>query len=89
MDLSYIIPPVNRELLLQELTPDKWIRKTNKLDNDIYIVNHHTAPNTMQEIGHLRELTFAQAGGGTGQPVDIDTGYTSDLCYNQTSDVSP
>ena len=82
-DLSYIIPPVDRTLLKRELNKDRWIRKTNKLDNDIYIVNHHNSPNVMQEIGRLRELTFAEAGGGTGQPVDIDAADTTEICYNQ------
>jgi hypothetical protein len=33
----------------------------------------------MQEIGRLRELTFRDAGGGTGQAVDIDE---FDICAN-------
>ena len=83
MDLSYIIPPVDRELLKSELTKDRWVRSTNKLTNEIYIVNHHNSPNVMQEIGRLRELTFALAGGGTGQPVDIDDADRAEICYDQ------
>ncbi|MFT7613795.1 MAG: hypothetical protein ACI9J3_002775 [Parvicellaceae bacterium] len=82
-DLSYIIPPVDRAVLKAELNKDRWVRKTNKLDNDIYIVNHHNSPNVMQEIGRLRELSFAHAGGGTGNPVDIDEADTSEICYEQ------
>ena len=37
----------------------------------------------MHEIGRLRELTFARAGGGTGQSIDIDKYDTSENCYNQ------
>jgi hypothetical protein len=37
----------------------------------------------MQEIGRLREVTFANAGGGTGKPTDIDEYDTSELCYDQ------
>jgi hypothetical protein len=88
-DLSYIIPAVDRDLLKSELTKDRWIRKTNKLDNDIYIVNHHNSPNVMQEIGRLREITFAMAGGGTGNPVDIDEQDTADICYDQLIVYSP
>ena len=33
-----IIPPVPVEALLDELTPEKFIRKTNKAGNKIYIV---------------------------------------------------
>ena len=31
---------------------------TNKLDNEIYIIDHKCAPNTMREIGRLREIAF-------------------------------
>ena len=88
-ELSYIIPPVDRELLRSELSDDKLIRKTNKLNNDIYIVNHHNSPNVMQEIGRLRELTFAMSGGGTGNPVDIDERDTAEICYDQLIVYSP
>lgn len=88
-ELSYIIPPVDRELLRSELSDDKLIRKTNKLNNDIYIVNHHNSPNVMREIGRLRELTFAMSGGGTGNPVDIDERDTAEICYDQLIVYSP
>ena len=88
-DLSYILPPIDRELIKSELTRDKFVRNTNKLDNEIYIVDHHNSPNIMQEIGRLRELTFATAGGGTGKPVDIDAYDTADLPYEQLIVFSP
>ena len=88
-ELSYIIPPVDRELLRSELSDDKLIRKTNKLNNDIYIVNHHNSPNVTREIGRLRELTFAMSGGGTGNPVDIDERDTAEICYDQLIVYSP
>ena len=83
VDLSYIRPPVSKELIKTELNNGKFVRKTNKANNEIYIVNHHNCPNVMQEIGRLRELTFASAGGGTGLPVDIDENDTSENCYEQ------
>lgn len=67
-----VIPPVERALIESELTEDRRLRHTNKGDNDIYIVDAHTAPNTMREIGRLRELAFSDAGGGTGKDCDID-----------------
>jgi hypothetical protein len=67
-----IIPPVDRELIHAELTADKFHRKTNKADNEIYILTYHNSPNIMREIGRLRELTFRSAGGGVGEEVDID-----------------
>ncbi|MBK6950528.1 MAG: GNAT family N-acetyltransferase [Crocinitomicaceae bacterium] len=89
INLDYIIPPVDRALLKAELTPERYVRKTNKIGNLIYIVNHHNAPNVMREIGRLRELTFALAGGGTGQPIDIDEHDTAEICYEQLVVYSP
>ncbi|MDH5474606.1 MAG: GNAT family N-acetyltransferase [Cyclobacteriaceae bacterium] len=86
---DYIIPPIDRELLKSELNESVFVRKTNKGNNEIYIVNHHNSPNTMLEIGRLRELSFSEAGGGTGQEVDIDKYDTSENCYEQLIVFSP
>ena len=67
-----VIQPVARELLVAELTEGRRLRHTNKGDNDIYIVDAKCAPNTMREVGRLRELAFRDAGGGTGNDCDID-----------------
>ncbi len=89
INLDYIIPRVDRKLIHAELNEDRFVRKTNKGNNLVYIVNHHNSPNVMQEIGRLREITFAMAGGGTGAPVDIDEQDTSDNCYEQLIVFSP
>lgn len=88
-NLDYILPKVDVALLEAELNSDRYIRNTNKLDNEIYIINHHNSPNVMKEIGRLRELTFASAGGGTGQPIDIDDLDTCENCYQQLIIWSP
>ena len=67
-----IIPPVDRTAIESELTAERLLRHTNKGDNLLYVVDAHCAPNTMLEIGRLREVAFRQAGGGTGKPYDID-----------------
>ena len=67
-----IIPPVDRKLIIKELTRDKFIRVTRKGDNYLYEVTAHDYPNIMQEIGRLREISFRVGGGGTGKAVDID-----------------
>lgn len=67
-----IIDPIPTEELLAELTPDRLLRPTNKGHNLIYVVDAHTAPAVMREIGRLREISFRQAGGGTGKDCDID-----------------
>ena len=60
-----IIPPVDRSLILAELTEEKLLRKTNNGNNEIYVVTAQNSPNIMQELGRLRELSFRDAGGGT------------------------
>ncbi len=67
-----IIDPIPVSLIEQELTPERLLRHTNKADNDIYVVTAHNAPNTMREIGRLREISFRSSGGGTGKACDID-----------------
>src|SRR5690606_16437599 len=78
-----IISAVDRSLLKQELTPERFLRYTNNGDNLVYLVNYHNAPNVVQEIGRLRELTFRAAGGGTGMEVDLDENDTCEKCYDQ------
>lgn len=70
--MQKIIDRIDRNLILAELTEDKLLRHTNKGDNDIYVVDAFNAPNTMREIGRLREIAFRDAGGGTGKDCDID-----------------
>ena len=67
-----IIPPIDKEILKQELTPDRFLRPTNKAHNEIYVITAHNAPNVMLEIGRLREISFRSGGGGTGEELDTD-----------------
>lgn len=78
-----IIPAVSKELLKSELTAEKLLRKTNKGNNEIYIITAHNSPNLMLEIGRLREIAFREAGGGTGKEADIDEFDTCENCYKQ------
>lgn len=78
-----IIPPVSKKLLKQELTPERLLRRTNKSQNEIYIVTGDNSPNVMREIGRLREIAFRTAGGGTGKECDIDEFDVGDNCYKQ------
>ena len=70
--MQEIIQPVDVVLLKSELTKEKKLRRTNKSNNEIYIVSAHDSPHVMQEIGRLREIAFRYYGGGTGLSVDID-----------------
>ncbi|MFO7668883.1 MAG: GNAT family N-acetyltransferase [Bacteroidales bacterium] len=83
MSMKDIIPPVPLEALKDELNQERFIRKTNKAGNKIYIINANNAPNTLREIGRLRELAFRAAGGGTGLECDLDEFDTGDHSYQQ------
>lgn len=78
-----VIPPVDRSLLLAELTPARKVRDTNKATNEIYIFSATECPSLMREVGRLRELAFRGAGGGTGYEVDIDEEDTAGDGYYQ------
>jgi len=67
-----IIAPIAKDLLLAELTPDKLLRTTNKANNELYVLDSINAPNTMIEIGRLREEAFRHAGAGSGKETDLD-----------------
>lgn len=84
-----VIPPVDRALLEQELNEKTFVRDSNNGENKIYIVNIHNAPNTLDEIGRLREVTFRAAGGGTGKSSDLDDFDTCENCYEQLIVWSP
>lgn len=72
MDTSYVIPAVDKQLIKEELTKEKFFRKTNNGGREIYITTAHESPNIMREIGRLRELSFGAEGGGSGKDCDID-----------------
>ena len=78
-----IIPKIPTEELEKELTPELFVRKTNKGGNEIYIFTHKEAPNLFKEVGRLRELTFRESGGGTGKSIDIDKYDTADIPFKQ------
>lgn len=81
--MQEIIEPIDRALLLSELRSEFFVRKTNNGNNEIYILDAHRAPNLMKEIGRLREVTFRQAGGGTGKAMDVDTYDLAEIPYQQ------
>jgi len=81
--MQEIIAPVDRALLVQELNDSVFVRPTNNGGNQLFIVDCHNAPNTLREIGRLRELSFRQAGGGTGKDCDLDEFDYGDSAYKQ------
>ena len=81
--MEEIIAPVSRTLLREELTAVRRLRRTNRSNNEIYVVTWQNAPNTLLEIGRLREIAFRAAGGGTGKNIDLDEFDTKENPYKQ------
>jgi len=81
--MEEILKAVDRKLIETELTQNHFVRKTNNGNNEIYIIDHKNAPNTLLEIGRLREISFRDAGGGTGKSLDLDEYDYSEHPYQQ------
>lgn len=67
-----VIDEVDVRLIEAELTRERLLRRSNRGNNELYVVDAFNAPNTMREIGRLREIAFRVGGGGTGKECDID-----------------
>jgi len=81
--MKEIIAPIERKLLIAELNDNTFVRRTNNGNKEIFIIDHSNAPNTLLEIGRLREVSFRESGGGSGKDVDIDEYDTSDNPFKQ------
>lgn len=81
--METIIPKVDRRKIRAELTPERCLRETNFAGNQIFSFIGHEAPNLLREVGRLREISFREAGGGTGLEMDIDHHDTADIPYHQ------
>lgn len=67
-----VINPVPREIILEELCKTNFIRTSNRGSFNIHTFNSKDSPLLMEEVGRLREITFRNIGGGTGEKFDID-----------------
>ena len=81
--MENIIDPVDIRLIKAELTADKKLCDTGRGGNEIYVVDWHDSPNTVREIGRLREISFRTAGGSSGMSLDIDEWDTMEVPYKQ------
>jgi len=81
--METIINPIDKGLLKKELNKDTFLRDTNNGNNEIYIVSQSNSPNVLREIGRLREVTFRDAGGGTGLSIDLDEYDTGEYAFTQ------
>ena len=66
-----IIDPIDVAVVEKELQ-GRMLRKTNKAGNEIYVFDGLECPNTMREVGRLREIAFRTSGGGSGLSCDVD-----------------
>jgi hypothetical protein len=80
--MKQIIPPVETALLLSELE-GHLLRPSNKAGNLIYDITSHECPNVMREIARLREISYRDGGGATGNEMDIDEMDTMARPYHQ------
>lgn len=78
-----LIAPVDARLIENELTEKYFMRDTANGGNRIYVFRAAECPNTMHEVGRLRELAFRDAGGGTGEEIDVDEYDMADDGYQQ------
>ena len=67
-----IIAPVDPRIIRSELHEQMMLRNTNRAGNELYTFHASEAPNTMLEIGRLREEAFRASGSGTGKAADVD-----------------
>ena len=81
--MQNIIRKVSRSLLDKELTKDIFFTETNNGGNELYVFTAHERPHLMREVARLREITFRDAGGGTGKEMDMDEYDTSDIPFKQ------
>ncbi len=75
-----IAPAISAEILEKEIAPLRedyriWVEK----NYEVFIAPTSMIPNTIREIGRLREVTFREIGEGTNKASDLDE---YDIYYN-------
>ncbi len=70
--MQAIISPIDKSILVDELSRAKLVRATNKSNNLLYIISWQKEPNVMREVGRLREISYRDIGSGTGKECDLD-----------------
>lgn len=68
-----VIPEVEKEKLIHEiesLSPDALMLTHGTYQ--VYLAKAESIPDTLREIGRLREITFREIGEGTGKEIDLD-----------------
>ncbi len=85
-----VTPALSRELLLSDLhalPEDRCLVENDEFT--VYAAQATEIPHLLQEVGRLREVTFREAGEGTGKQCDLDEfdrHYWHLLLWNQSKD---
>ena len=68
-----VVAPVEPALMEAEVARLSADRKLDQMGcTAVYYAAAHEIPNVLREIGRLREITFREAGEGTGNAIDLD-----------------
>jgi putative hemolysin len=69
-----IVTPVKTELMVKEIEALKEgdYRLLQSKNYEVYLAPANKLPNTLREIGRLREITFREVGEGTNEAIDLD-----------------
>ncbi len=74
LKIDPIVPETNSNLIASEI--NNLLNTENHLfsheNYDLFAALSNKIPNTLNEIGRLREITFREAGEGTNKTIDID-----------------
>lgn len=70
--METLLPLLSSEMLEQELQKARFVKTTDRGNNQIYVFSGHECPHLMIQVGILREMAFRAGGGGTGLSIDID-----------------
>ncbi len=68
-----VAQPAPRALLkseLAELPAERLLARNNEFS--VYLASANEIPNTLQEVGRCREVSYREVGEGTGRPIDTD-----------------
>lgn len=67
-----VIQETDRNLIVEEIEQLEDFRVWQEKNYEVYITPTVAIPNTLREIGRLREITFREVGEGTNKKIDLD-----------------
>lgn len=70
-----IVTPIPTDLMVKEVAAlrAKDLRLLQSKNYEVFLAQANQIPNTLREIGRLREITFREVGEGTNEAIDLDT----------------